>query len=647
MKLSSQQVINNIKQYKYVSFDVFDTLLKRNVERPTDLFTILEMTGLSKYGSIFKNFKSIRIKAEQVARNKVNEEVTLDDIYKELKGKFPNNIRYWAQEKEKKLEYKYCNINENIKPVYDYCINNNKKIVIITDIYLPQSLIEEMLKKCGITQWDALFVSSTIGLTKSTGNLFKYALDKLNIISSYLVHIGDNNISDVKKAKENGIRSIHIPTQIVNITYKKRSVNNIWDNVMQTFLNNNILSVNENHKLGYENMGPLLYGLCTWLIKELKREKIKKVYFMSRDGQIMKKAFDILNTDRNIQSYYFYASRRVLQVPALALNSGSYVNFINSLHWEENFTFKYFLKSLGLENSIIQKEISEKYQIDLNKKFSSQNLSTNSILNNVFKGEKNTIYQNAKDELNCLMGYIHQIKMDRKIAIVDIGWLGNMQRNLERILKAENENIDMHGYYVGIIPNKSHATEIKMKGYLFGPKFNLDLFKAENHVNALFEQIFMADHGSVKRLVKAKATNNYIPITYPYEQKSNFAINLLTNYQNGALQFLREVSSKLGKLNISSHYAFSGIYQQFINPTHKDAHDWGNIVFKDVNEQYFVKDNYYFSFLRFPNKFLKSYKSSMWKEGFLSVHTKHNLNYYWIVTHLHKPKLWRKKKNER
>lgn len=353
MKLSSQQIINDIEQYKYISFDVFDTLLKRNLEKPTDIFTILEMSGFKKYGLIFKNFKSNRIKAEQIARNKETEEVTLSDIYEKLRKVLPdNNIRSWAKEEEERLEYKYCNINEVIKPVYDYCIENNKKIIIITDIYLSQNLIEKMLNKCGINQWDALFVSSAVGLTKQTGALFKYVLNNLNIANTSIIHIGDNNISDIKKANESGIKSIHIPTQVINVTYKKRVINNIWDNVAQSFLNNNILSISENKRLGYENMGPLLYGLCIWLMKELKKKKINKVYFMSRDGQIMKKAFDVLNIDHKIKSYYFYASRRALQVPALAFENISYNSFINSLFWTENVTFKYFLKSLGLEEKL-------------------------------------------------------------------------------------------------------------------------------------------------------------------------------------------------------------------------------------------------------------------------------------------------------
>lgn len=36
------RIINQIKDYDIVSFDIFDTLLKRNVEKPTDVFKYIE-----------------------------------------------------------------------------------------------------------------------------------------------------------------------------------------------------------------------------------------------------------------------------------------------------------------------------------------------------------------------------------------------------------------------------------------------------------------------------------------------------------------------------------------------------------------------------------------------------------------------------
>ena len=58
------RIINKVKGYDYVSFDIFDTLLKRDVAAPTDVFKIV--------GNIHsdKQFAKARIVAERNLRQK-------------------------------------------------------------------------------------------------------------------------------------------------------------------------------------------------------------------------------------------------------------------------------------------------------------------------------------------------------------------------------------------------------------------------------------------------------------------------------------------------------------------------------------------------------------------------------------------------
>ena len=68
-----------MNEIKYYSFDLFDTLITRLLNKPTDLFSIIE----KEYN--LANFKENRINAEYNAVNNSNhEEITIDEIYKEL-----------------------------------------------------------------------------------------------------------------------------------------------------------------------------------------------------------------------------------------------------------------------------------------------------------------------------------------------------------------------------------------------------------------------------------------------------------------------------------------------------------------------------------------------------------------------------------
>ena len=53
-----------LESYNYISFDVFDTLIKRNVGRPEDIFEIIEQS------TNINSFKEKRINAEFRARSK-------------------------------------------------------------------------------------------------------------------------------------------------------------------------------------------------------------------------------------------------------------------------------------------------------------------------------------------------------------------------------------------------------------------------------------------------------------------------------------------------------------------------------------------------------------------------------------------------
>lgn len=53
-----------LKKYNYISFDVFDTLIERDVPDPKDIFSIIEKTTDET------DFRNKRIKAEKIARSK-------------------------------------------------------------------------------------------------------------------------------------------------------------------------------------------------------------------------------------------------------------------------------------------------------------------------------------------------------------------------------------------------------------------------------------------------------------------------------------------------------------------------------------------------------------------------------------------------
>ena len=139
------EIFNNdikkaIDEHEVISFDIFDTLLIRPYVKPTDLFKHLELLNNAP------GFAKARMKAEQSARRDAQdrkEDVTLDEIYQQIDSKYKP-----IKEKEMSLEYMVLRSRPEIKKIYDYARQRNKKIVIISDMYLSRKFLTDVLKKC-------------------------------------------------------------------------------------------------------------------------------------------------------------------------------------------------------------------------------------------------------------------------------------------------------------------------------------------------------------------------------------------------------------------------------------------------------------------------------------------------------------------
>lgn len=194
-----------IKKYKIISFDIFDTLVLRNVEKPTDLFYLVEnqMEGNNAFG-----FHNKRIQAEKIARQKLSpREVNIDDIYDYLDIN-DNNLKENLKAKEIELELASCYANKKIKKFYDRAIENGNEVIIISDMYLPQEVIQAMLGQCGIYGYKKLYVSNSFNANKITGKLFEIAISELGVPKKNIVHLGDSIKADFLGAHKAGIKAV-------------------------------------------------------------------------------------------------------------------------------------------------------------------------------------------------------------------------------------------------------------------------------------------------------------------------------------------------------------------------------------------------------------------------------------------------------
>lgn len=261
--LSVEEFVKVCSLYDVISFDIFDTLIFRPMDVPTDMFYLIgERLGISDY-------KNIRIYAEHDARIKCKEkynhtEINLLDIYERLKDEVGIDYKE-GMKVEEDIELSLCFANPFMKKVWDELQKRGKRIVITSDMYLPLSTIEKMLHKNGYDGYEKLYLSNEYSKSKADGTLYKEVInDNPNAL---IIHIGDNNNSDIKMAQINGIKTLSYPNvNHNNSLYRSEDMSYIIGSAYRGIVSNYIYNGLNTYSMEYEYGFIIWWYFCAWLL---------------------------------------------------------------------------------------------------------------------------------------------------------------------------------------------------------------------------------------------------------------------------------------------------------------------------------------------------------------------------------------------
>ena len=581
VKILINNIISEIKNYDYISFDIFDTLIKRDVPEPHTIFKIMEELLESRIGKRIDNFCIKRIEAERNARRQnEGEEVNLSDIYNSTEDELIRKYTDELIELEEKLEFKASCTNYLIYEVYNWCIGNNKHIILVSDMYLREELIIALLFKCKYDQYERLFLSSTWKKRKAdNGELFRLACSELRIQPDQLIHVGDSKYSDGKMPEKVGCKSVVVPCSVENLVFFK--TRDIFHKpysqykVLKSFCQNRKLIQNDYlYSFGYEAFGPLLAGFSKWLYYETEKESIRKLYFFSRDGLILKEAFDELyDDDDKVCTKYLLVSRRSLRVPLIWLHP-EYFDVIKGFPEASMQSIVTFFDTLGLDFNDYEVACSK---LGIGKQFTykKREMSRNKTLMALYDEIKTDVICNSKNEYEALRKYLRGIFSEKKVAVIDIGWRGSIQKFLMEICDSLDINIKLYGYYIGLASgarNYSKETPINFKGYVFDCNVNSEEKDVHSPFVGLIETLFLAQEGSTKRYFIDSSFNVEIELydnEYVTESgKPTKDAQKVALIQKGAMQFVRDYrNSLLSELNIGPEVFFKNLYEVGMHPS--------------------------------------------------------------------------------
>ncbi len=592
--------LNNKKLKELHTFDVFDTLIRRSTMKPISIFYYVQnqakLSNLSFPEYILNEWAVIRQNIERDVRDIMRKtiferqsdtlEITLDDIYERLSKNFALTDEQVLFLKSAEIEAEIAHV-EPIKEKIDLLFSLKEKdcdILLISDMYLPEAIIRQMLDKADTRlSTIPLYLSSSIGYQKSTGKLYEHIFFDVDYQYSRWVHYGDNRHADGVVPRRYGIQTrVHdiddfIPFESgvvnqsnVNMKYVAYQLATKMQRYRTSLANHSNDIEREQKYYAYAYVGSALVPYIHWVIKDAIKRGYQTLYFISRDGHYLKQVADkiIKYNGYLIKTKYIYGSRKAWRLPSF-INEvdekmfspfGNFVgmdcfeDLVRASYLNEDEFLALFPEFSGLKN---EKHLRGKTAENIRKILSESVEYRNKVL---------TI---AKNKRVILRKYLQQeINFDESFAFVEFWGRGYTQDTLGRLLNdTAGKSVTNPFYYVRSFTNDT-KTSLRHNFMLTNQNFSFfePIFASTPYesiqeyieTNKGIEPVIIAKENDIHQIISEGLSyfvSDYLNLPIEdYDYLDYLVANYSYNYQltSKTDQFLCNVFSELTD-NISSY----------------------------------------------------------------------------------------------
>lgn len=614
---------------RYVSFDVFDTLVNRAVLRPRDLYGFLQKSASELTGGRTVDFARTRLAAEVTAREESpHGEITLAEIYQVLNRHYglDEELLIKLQDLEIETEVALAGPREAGKRLWAIALQARKPIVLVTDMYLPRHAVERILTRCGYSGYHRMFLSSECRVRKREGGLFDIVLHELQATGSDLLHVGDHPVADVASPKARGIETYRVISATERIEANERFNRRLRIGTAPSICNALVAHrlfdseaggreqrshfMGQPFYLGYAALGPVVAAYGMWLHRTAAKHGVERLFFLSREGAILKQVYDVLQgaSFEGPPSEYFLASRRALRAASIHSRSDILGVAACTFHDDGTTVARLFEARFGLpEHLLSESALRHAGYRSVNDRVSSSPAGLLKVGALALALEEEIRRSSERERANYFK-YIEQtgLLQASKGAVVDLGWAGNMQDSLQRLIGRS-----IPGYYYATLETalpRAHAGAV-MHG--FAGEFVI----GERHPSVLVGRRPLAEYllCSADPSLKCFSATG-MPVFQAVSEPVQRA-ELIRLIHDGIVAFARDLVTRLGSRLVDQHldpYMAEGCYKDFIErPTPMDIafleghyHEDG---FGGLARRYFIAAGE-----RDPEAIIRA---SYWKEG--------------------------------
>lgn len=612
-----------------VTFDVFDTVLERPFENYETLFELIAPEVKLLTGIPEEAFIDLRRRSRALAESrKTGEEIPLAARYGavlEAAG-CPQDTSATLAAYEFGADFALLRPRPLGKELYELAVSMGKRIAFVSDIYYSTKQVRALLDGAGFDRVPSqVFTSCDEGLLKHSGTLYPHVLQALRVDAAQVLHIGDNLHSDVEMARQSGLHALHLPqagetfAQRSHLSSQLKFDKPITQSVVRGLVAKKFFDVpgsglgatwagGQPRQFGYAVAGPMMHGFAQWVLSQAAAQGLDRVYFLARDGDIVKQVYDALartSSTPAVPSKYLLASRRSVNVAAvrsledaLALLS---VNFtpcsVGAL-----LRARYGLELRGDEPGAEGALQAAGYQgLKDTADFKLHQARLKTLVTKLWP----LIDENCKTERQALLAYYQQEGLldEGRFAVVDIGHNGTMQMSLSELTGKALDGF----YFVTYAGIKDvHARGLRASGYVAQ---GLD-GKASKHPYAnyllMFEMLFLNDKGSFVRMKEKGGVLS--PVFQPLDGEAS-RVAFIRQVHEGAVEFAQDASRAcrgLPGFEIKGPESIAAYVAMLRNPSVPDARMFEGVAFENV---YSGRDA---RFILAPER---SGEESVWREG--------------------------------
>jgi HAD superfamily hydrolase (TIGR01549 family) len=492
-----------------VFFDVFDTLILRSVH-PEDVKRIAARRFVDYLADTTspESFYELRARLEpQLCEDNLRAgfdfEFRLGTLASRMETEVGDRWGGFSEEflrVEEAAELAVQRLDDAVAELLRKLRAEGRRICLVSDFYLLRSSLERFAAELGVSDYvDAVFTSSDFLLTKRTGQLYDRVLREEAITPNRVVMVGDNRHSDFDMARAKGLSAVHIDRAGLMSKYQELHERNTARNAV---LGAVLPGAGASPRPLFLTMSHTLYHFTARLLRAARRRKLENLFFLSREGQPLKRAFDTLQalepTGNTIRTHYLKVSRRSTFLPSLRPLEQE--DFDTLFRQYRAISLNDFLGSLGFEENLIGR-VQARFDVDPEAKLADfptsslyEAVRADSLFVESYETRRREQRSLLEEYIEGFEGAVHRDGM----YLVDVGWKGTIQDHLHRFLDAP-----VHGFYMGLVAPGACSPRNSKEGLLFSTADVLTVHSSIYDQNrALFEVLLAADHGSTRGYVR-------------------------------------------------------------------------------------------------------------------------------------------------